>query len=371
MKVALVHDWLTGMRGGENVLEALCDIFPEADIYTLLHIPGSVSDVIENRKIHTSFLGSLPDVERRYRWYLPIMPLAIESLDIRGYDLVISSSHCVAKGALTDTATHICYCHTPMRYAWDLYDDYFNRSRFSAPTLFAIEKIMPHLRKWDRRTVSRVDRFIANSRNVAERIKRIYRVGSDVVYPPVDTEFFDIEPGSNRDTYLVVSAFAPYKRVDLAIETFNQRNTPLTVVGSGEDEARLKAMAGPKTSFESSVSPQRLRQLYNSARALIYPGVEDFGIIPVEAMACGAPVIAYGKGGSLETVVPLRDEFTMAPTGVFFDKQTVYGLGQAIDRFENNQDKFNPETIRENALRFSRASFSDKMASLLRKYAPG
>ncbi|VAX15957.1 Glycosyltransferase [hydrothermal vent metagenome] len=368
MKVALVHDWLTGMRGGENCLEVFCQMFPGADIYTLIHIKGSVSYDIEKHKIHTSFIQRMPGASRRYRWYLPMMPKAIESFELKGYDLVLSSSHCVAKGVRPQGAPHLCYCHTPMRYAWDMYGHYFNRERYSWPTLLAIEKIMPGLRRWDQSTVSRVDRFVANSRNVAERIKRIYGAESEVIYPPVDVDFYRQAPSGKREGYLVVSAFAPYKKIDLAIKVFNERKERLIIVGDGEDRARLKAMAGPDIEFYEPVSRERLRELYSNCKALIYPGEEDFGIIPVEAMACGTPVIAYGKGGALETVIPLRDSFTENPTGVYFDSQTVDSLNNAIDRFENGADKFKQETLRRQASTFSAKLFREKMEKVINDF---
>jgi len=369
MKVALVHDWLTGMRGGENCLEVFCQMFPGADIYTLIHIPGSVSQEIEKHRIYTSFIQRMPGARHRYRWFLPLMPRAIESFELKGYDLVLSSSHCVAKGVRPQGAPHLCYCHTPMRYAWDMYGHYFNRERYSWPTLFAIEKIMPGLRRWDQSTVSRVDRFVANSRNVAERIKRIYGAESDVVYPPVDVDFYRQAPVfGKREGYLVVSAFAPYKKIDLAIKVFNERGERLLIVGAGEDRARLKAMAGPTIQFEKPVSRERLRELYLRATALIYPGEEDFGIIPVEAMACGTPVIAYGRGGALETVIPLRDSFTESPTGVYFDNQTPDSLNSAIDKFENDADKFKEEALRGHAEKFSAKLFEEKMGKLIDEF---
>ncbi|MDH5637889.1 MAG: glycosyltransferase, partial [Nitrospinota bacterium] len=262
MKVALVHDWLTGMRGGEFVLEALCELYPEADIYTLLHLPGSVSQVIEKHKIHTSFIGRLPDVERRYRWYLPLMPMAIESFQLEGYDLVISSSHCVAKGIRPGGAPHICYCHTPMRYAWDMYHHYFNRQRMSPAPLFAIERIIPLMRKWDLATSDRVDAFVANSAYVARRIGRIYRREASVVHPPVDVEYFTSGTATERgDHYLMVSAFAPYKRIDLALEAFGRMGKKLIVAGGGEDDARLRANASANISFLGPVTKERLREL--------------------------------------------------------------------------------------------------------------
>lgn len=370
MKVALVHDWLTGMRGGEFVLEALCEMFPDADLYTLVHIKGSVSQKIEDRKIYTSFLQYMPDVARRYRWFLPLMPRAIESFRLEGYDLVISSSHCVAKGVLTGDIPHICYCHTPMRYAWDMSHHYFNRARYSAPTLFAINQIMPRLQKWDKRVAGRVDVYIANSNYVKGRIEKIYGASARVVYPPVDLEYYT--PGENdvKENYLMVSAFAPYKKVDIAIELFTERKMPLVIVGAGEDEQRLRDMAGPTIKFEGAVPRDRLRELYRNSKALIYPGEEDFGIIPVEAMACGTPVIAYGKGGALETVVPLRNAMTKNPTGVFFDVQEAVSLGGAIERFEASLGEFSPNSIRLQAEQFKKSVFLEKMWTVVREAVP-
>jgi len=370
VKVALVHDWLTGMRGGEYVLETLLDMFPDADIYTLVHIKGSVSKKIEGRKIYTSFLQNMPDVENRYRWFLPLMPRAIESFRLEGYDLVISSSHCVAKGVFTGDTPHICYCHTPMRYAWDMSHHYFNRQRYSVTTLFFIEKIMPRLREWDKRTAGRVDLYVANSRYIKDRIKKVYEMDAKVVHPPVDVEYFTPGEGDVKDDYLVVSAFAPYKRVDIAIELFNERQAPLVIVGSGEDEKRLRGMAGPTIKFEGSVSRERLRELYRNSKALIYPGEEDFGIIPVEAMACGTPVIAYGKGGATETVLPLMDEATKHPTGVFFDTQEASALAEAIDRFEASSGKFCPNSTRLRAECFTKDIFLEKMWEAVRQTVP-
>jgi len=361
VKVALVHDWLTGMRGGEFVLEALCELFPEADIFTLLHIPGSVSPIIEKHTIHTSFIGRLPDVERRYRWYLPLMPMAIESFRLEGYDLVISSSHCVAKGIRPGGAPHICYCHTPMRYAWDMYHHYFNRQRMGAAQLFAIERIIPLMRKWDLASSDRVDAFVANSAYVARRIGRIYRREASVVHPPVDVEYFTSGPSQkSEDHYLMVSAFAPYKRIDLALEAFGRMGKKLVVAGGGEDDARLRANTAENISFLGPVSKERLRELYKSAAAFIFPGEEDFGITPVEAMACGAPVIAYGAGGALETVAGLDDD---RPTGVFFPEQTVEALIEAVETFEKRRGEIREGDLINRAAGFSTEIFREKIAA--------
>lgn len=365
MKVALVHDWLTGMRGGENVLEIFCEMFPQADVYTLLHVKGSVSATIENRRIQPSFLQRFPGVERKYRWFLPLMPLAIGSLRLQGYDLVLSSSHCVAKGVNPGGAPHLCYCFTPMRYAWDMYGDYFNSRRFGPVTLSAIGAVMPFLRRWDVRTSSRVTRFVAISEHVRERIKRHYGRDSDVIYPPVDVNFYTPAADMKKEGYLIVSAFAPYKRVDLAVEAFNKMGKQLHIVGGGEDDTRLRAMAGPSITFESGASRERLRELYRKSSALIFPGEEDFGIVPVEAMSCGTPVIAYGKGGAAETVVPLGEP---NPTGLFFGDQTVEELIGAIERFESERKSFNPGESRKNAERFSKAVFVEKMGATIKGF---
>ncbi|MDH4184197.1 MAG: glycosyltransferase [Nitrospinota bacterium] len=366
MKIALVHDWLTGMRGGEFVLEALCGIFPQADIYTLLHIPGAVSPAIEGHRITTSFIQRLPEVERRYRWYLPLMPAAIESFRLEGYDLVISSSHCVAKGVRPGGAPHLCYCHTPMRYAWDMYHHYFNRQRMGRAPLFAIERIMPLMRKWDLATTERVDSFVANSAYVAGRIKRIYRRDADVIHPPVDVEYYSHGPAQARgDHYLMVSAFAPYKRIDLALEAFGRMGKRLIVAGGGEDDKRLRSGAGPNITFLGPVSQEKLRELYKSAAAFIFPGEEDFGITPVEAMAAGAPVIAYGAGGALETVAGLDSD---KPTGLFFKEQTVEGLVSAVEEFEKRRGDLRPENMVERAANFSREIFRERMAAHVAKF---
>lgn len=365
MKVALVHDWLTGMRGGEKVLEIFCQMFPDADLYTLVHVKGSVSPLIENRTIQTSFLNRLPRAAQKYRWYLPLMPRAIESFRISGYDLVLSSSHCVAKGIRTGSIPHICYCNTPMRYAWDMYPHYFNRSRFGPATLFAIERIMPYLRRWDLRTIDRVTHYIANSANIAERIERIYHRPSTVIHPPANLDFFTVDPAVRRESYLCFSAFAPYKRVDLAVELFTKIGKPLRVVGSGEDEERLQEMAGPTITFEGRVSDERLRHLYRSARALIFPGEEDFGIVPVEAQGCGTPIIAFGKGGALETVTPLRDAMTGHPSGLFFGRQEINDLHEAVQRFEANEQAFDPVRISHQMQVFSESRFRDQISRFI------
>jgi glycosyltransferase involved in cell wall biosynthesis len=353
MRVALVHDWLTGMRGGERVLEALLGLWPDAEIFTLLHVPGSVSPLIESRPIHASFVGRLPGAARRYRSFLPLFPAAIERFDLRGYDLVVSSSHCVAKGVRTGGTPHVCYCHTPMRYVWDLYDDYFGPGRASLPVRLLMPPVAAWLRRWDRRTASRVHTFIANSAHVRERIRRCYGRDAVVVHPPVDVERF--RPAATReDFYLIVSALVPYKRVDLAIEAFNRLGRPLVVAGTGPELERLRRIAGPNIRFVGWLPDDEIADLYARCRAFIFPGIEDFGITAVEAQAAGAPVIAFGAGGALETVIGSDGERADA-TGVFFHEPTPQALAQAVERAD--RATFDPAVLRRNAERFSLAAF--------------
>ena len=360
LRVALVHDWLTGMRGGEKCLEVFCELFPDADLFTLLHVKGKLSPVIERMAIHTSFVQRLPGVERRYRNYLPLFPRAIEQLDFSAYDLVLSSSHCVAKAATPRPgALHVCYCHTPMRYVWDLYDEYFGPRRAGWVTRVAMAALAGGLRRWDRNTARRVHRFIANSEFVAARIRRHYGREAVVINPPVDCARFSVadRPG---DYYLVAGAFAPYKRFDLAVEAFTRLGRPLKVAGGGYDDTRLRALAGPNVEFMGRCSDEELAQLYAQCRAFIFPGQEDFGIMPLEAMASGRPVIAYGSGGALETVVGL-DQRTAPATGVFFHEQTVGSLCDAVRAFESHAGAFEPHAIRQHALAFDRAVYKRKI----------
>lgn len=354
MRVAIVHDWLTGLRGGEKVLELLLELYPDATIVTLLHLPGSTSARIESHPIRTSFIQKLPLVSRHYRWYLPLFPRAIESMDLTGFDLVLSSSHCAAKGAIApEGALHICYCHTPMRYVWDRFEDYFG-SGWKARVLYGPAAGL--LRRWDRRSSIRVDHFIANSEYVASRIRDYYgREADAVIPPPVDTDFFTPAPEgeSVSDPYfLVVSALVPYKRIELAVDAFRSRVEPLLVVGTGPSEAKLKARAPSNVRFLGWLPDEELRKLYRGCRATILPGVEDFGIVPLESLACGAPVVAFGEGGALDTV---KD----GETGVLFREPTAVSLSHAIDRVSGL--RFNRESLRNWALGFSRQRFLTQM----------
>ncbi len=357
MKVALVHDWLTGMRGGEKCLEILCELFPDATLYTLLHKKGSVSETISRMKITTSFVHRLPFAMDHYRKYLPLFPTAIEQFDLTGFDLVISSSHCVAKGVITSPETcHICYCHTPMRYAWEMYYTYFSKDSLNPVVRWTVPFFMNYLRTWDESSSARVDHFVANSQNVKRRIQKHYRRDAEVIYPPVDTEYFGMSKNQG-EYFLVVSALVPYKRIDLAVLAFNELNLPLLIVGEGAEKKKLMKMAKKNTKFIDWQSGRELIGYYQQCRVLIFPGEEDFGIVPVEAQACGKPVIAFGKGGVTESVkgaYPDQDIISSS-TGVFFHPQTAQALIQAVRRFESA--RFNPERIREHALLFDKEVF--------------
>ena len=360
LRVALVHDWLTGQRGGEKVLEALAEIFPEAPIYTLFHFKGSQAEAVERKRIETSFLQRMPFLRRRYRWYLPLYPLAAELFNLQEYDLVVSSSHCVAKGIIPHPdALHVSYVHSPVRYAWNQYDAYFASGRLSPFTRLVIPSRIHRLRMWDVTSSARVDHFLANSRAVAKRIGKYYRRTAEVVYPPVDTDFFR-PSGSDapREFDLIVSALVPYKRIDVAIAAYNRAGLTLKIVGDGPEEKTLRRQAGPKIEFLGARPSSELLELYRRARLMIMPGEEDFGIAAVEAQACGTPVVALGRGGALETVVDGR-------TGLFFSALTPEGVLGALDKFRTLE--FNKSALRTHALGFSRDVFKDRIAASIRR----
>jgi glycosyltransferase involved in cell wall biosynthesis len=355
-RIAIVHEWFTGMRGGEKCVEALCEVFPEATLFSLVHIPGSVSPALERMPMRTSFIQTLPFAAQRYRYYLPLFPKAVEQFDMREFDIVISSNHAVAKGVKTLPRTlHICYCYTPMRYIWNLYDDYFGRGKAGIATRLAMKMFIGYLRAWDVRTAQNPHYFIAISENVRRRIKRYYGRESDLVYPPVDTSLY--QPSAVSENYfLIVSAFVPYKRVDLAIEAFNQSGDRLVIIGDGPEDAQLRSRAKSNIEFLGWQPNTVLKQHYAGCQALIFPGEEDFGIVPVEAMATGKPVLAFAKGGALETVI---DSSTLK-TGVLFQEQTVQSLLGAVEKFK--QTEFVPSQIRRHALTFDREIYKKKMA---------
>ena len=376
MKVALVHDWLTGMRGGEKCLEVFCELYPDADLYTLLHVPGSVSSCIESMRIHTSFLQKLPGVHTHYRYALPLMPWAIGTFHLKSYDLVLSSSHCVAKGVRVGKGTrHICYCFTPMRYLWDQFETYFSHSTVQAT---AMRFLRPFLKNWDTRSNRGVHQFIAISRHIQKKIKENYGRESTVLVPPVDTGYYSPTGDARQDFFLVAGALSPYKRVDLAIDAFNKLGYPLKIIGSGPEEAKLRRQAGPHIKFLGWVSDQQLRSYYARCRALIYPGEEDFGIIPLEAQAMGCPIIALGRGGALETVVPdsrtwkpqtgIPEDKTNMPTGVFFYRQDKDSLCEAVEYFLSIQSQFQSREIRSHVLPFDREQFKYRIRMFIQEF---
>ncbi len=363
-RVVLVHDWLNGMRGGEKCLEVLCRHWPQAPLYTLLHRRGAVVSAIEDRPLHTSWLQRLPGVHGYYRYLLPLMPLAAAGWRIPACDLVVSFSHCVAKAACPPPGVpHVCYCFTPMRYAWHMRDAYFGGQSPRSIKARLLAWTLQGLRDWDRRTAHRVTYFIAISRTVQQRIAECYGRDSTVIYPPVDTDFYCPAPVPRDDYYLVLSAFAPYKRIDLTIAACNRLKRHLVVIGTGQDEARLRALAGPAVEFLGWQPDTAIREHLRRCRALLFPGEEDFGIVPLEAQACGAPVIAFGRGGATETVLPLGT--TPEPTGLWFTEQTPDCLIAALESFESRQDQFDPAAARRQALRFHVTRFAEELLGYL------
>lgn len=357
MRVALVHDYLNQYGGAERVLEAFCQLWPKAPIYTLLYDKRRTGLVFEERKIYTSFLQKVPLVKSHHRPFLMLMPLAIEQFDFSQYDLVLSDSSSYAKGIITHPGTlHICYCHTPIRYAWD--DSHRYIEEFGYPRL--IKKFIPffmnYIRLWDQQAAARVDYFIANSHFVAQRIRKYYNREATVIYPPVKTNLFYL--GSGQGTYfLMVGRFLSYKRFDLAIEAFNQLGWPLKIIGDGPERKKLQRQAKSNIEFIGLVSDQRLRELYAGCRALIFPQEEDFGLIIGEAMATGRPVIAYRAGGALEIVKE-------GETGLFFDEQTPNCLIETLRKF--NPADFNPQIIRQQALQFDQELFKQKIREFIK-----
>lgn len=361
-RVLLAHDWLTGMRGGEKCLEVLAERYPSATLYTLLHRKGSVSPAIEALDIHTSFLNHLPASSRYYRYLLPLMPTAVGAWKLPPADLVVSLSHCVVKGVHSPGTPHVCYCFTPMRYAWHMREAYF-AGRVRGLKARLVDRLLESLRDWDRRTAANVDRFVAISHTVQRRIRECYGRDSEVIYPPVDTAFYTPTDQPREDFYLVVSAFAPYKRLDLAIAACEQLRRRLVVIGTGQDASRLGELAGPNTRFLGWQPDEVIRDHLRRCRALLFPGEEDFGIVPVEAMACGAPVIALGKGGAAETVVPLHAG--CGATGVWFEEPRPDALADAIVGFETHRDHFDTPVLRRQALRFSTVRFQQQLFTFL------
>lgn len=352
-RVALVHDWLTGMRGGEKVLEALTRLVPQAEVFTLLHLPGAVSSRLEAMRPHRSFIQFLPGARRHYARYVGLFPMAIEQFDLDRFDLVVSTSHCVVKSVVAPgRAHHLCYCFTPMRYAWDQFDAYFGRRRVGWLRNRLYRLAFDRLARWDAATAGRVDRYVAISRHVAARIRRYYDRPAEVLYPPVDTTFYHPNGTPPGAYFLIVSALVPYKQVDVAMEACRLAGVPLRIVGDGPERDRLRALAGPHVEFVGPCSDVDVRELYRGARAMLLTGEEDFGIAPVEALACGRPVVGLASGGVAETV-------SDGETGVLVADASPEAFAAGIARAASL--RFDPGHIREQALRFSLERFHDEM----------
>lgn len=357
-RVAVVHDWLTTYAGAERVLAKILELFPDADLFSLIDVvPTEQRAFLGGRRATTSFIQRLPWAERHYRRYLPLMPLAVEQFDLSGYDLVISSSYAVAKGVITGPRqVHVSYVHSPIRYAWDLQHQYLAETGLDRGLGSAAARLVLHyIRLWDVRTAHGVDAFVANSRFVARRIRKVYGREAEVVYPPVDTEAFSLRE-DKEDFYLTASRLVPYKRIDLIVEAFSAMpERRLIVIGDGPEEERIRRKAGPNVTLLGYQPFEVLRSHMQRARAFVFAATEDFGIVPVEAQACGTPVIAFGAGGSLETVLGLEHEH---PTGIFFEAQTTPSLTRAVDAFEQQRERFVPGAIREQARRFGADVFA-------------
>ena len=360
LRVAVIHYWLVAMRGGERVLERVLRLFPEADLFTHVYDPEAVSDAIRSHKVITTFIDKLPASRKLYKKYLPLMPMALEELDLRGYDLVLSFEAGPAKAVLASpTALHICYCHSPMRYLWDAYPEYRETAgRLSRLMMLAT---FPSLRVWDTASAHRVDGFIANSNFIRQRIKRAYGRDALIVFPPAPVDAFRPipRPGSH---YLWIGQMTPYKRGDIAVEAFNRLGLPLQMVGQGEMRQKLMSAAKDNIKFTERLSFRELCESYAQCRGLVYTAEEDFGIIPVEAMAAGRPVLAYGRGGVLDTIKP-------EATGLFFDEQTPESLMEGLKRFEAWLPGFKPEAAVAHAARFSGSAFDRAYMSALGYYA--
>ncbi|MCI0600518.1 MAG: glycosyltransferase [Beijerinckiaceae bacterium] len=354
MRVAIVHYWLVSMRGGENVIEALCRLFPQADIFTHVYDSEKVSETIREHKITPTFINSLPRARRYYKRYLPLMPLALEQIDLRGYDLIISSESGPAKGVIPPSgAVHICYCHSPMRYIWNMFHDY--REDAGWLTRLLMPPLGHYVRTWDAVASMRVDRFIANSHTVAARIDKYYRRDAAVIHPPVAVDLFESVPSTEiEDYYLLAGELVAYKRPELAVEAFNALGRRLVVIGGGDLLPKIRRLAGPTVSVLGQQPFEVLRHHYARCRALVFPGEEDFGMVPVEVMASGRPVIAYGRGGLTETVVA-------GVTGLFFEEQSVSAIIRAIHQFE--QIRFDPRAIRAQAEKFNAEKFANAFAA--------
>ncbi len=368
LRVALVHYWYVRRRGGERVLEVLANMYPQADIFTLVYDPVVLPDAIKSHKITGSFLQKLPQSKRYYRALLPFYPLALEQLRLDDYDLVISQESGAAKGVITRAGTcHICYCHTPMRYLWDMYHDYLSMAPFGFVGRAFYSLACHYVRQWDYATAARVDHFVASSQNGARRIRKYYGRGSDVIYPPVDLDSFSISDALD-DSYLVVSPLVAYKRIDLAVEACNALKRRLIVIGDGPEKSALMKMAGPTVTFLGFQTDEAVREHYRRCRAFLFPGEEDIGLTPIEAQASGRPVIAFGRGGALETVkgfYPGQQVLAENYTGLFFEEQSVESLIQGMRAFEMSEDRFSPQIIRNHARQFDGERFKESFCEFV------
>ncbi|PEM31562.1 glycosyltransferase family 4 protein [Bacillus wiedmannii] len=365
MKIAIVHDWLVTYAGAEKVLEQMLEVFPEADLFSLVDfLDEKERGFIKNKEVSTTFVQKLPFAKKKYRNYLPLMPLAIEQLDLSKYDIILSSSHAVAKGVLTGPdQLHISYVHSPIRYAWDLQHQYLKEANLEKGLKGLLTKSILHkIRNWDYRTANGVDYFIGNSRFIGRRIWKVYRRESEVIYPPVDISAFTLHE-QKEDFYMTASRMVPYKKIDLIVEAFaHMPDKKLIVIGDGPDFEKIKAKAKSNVQLLGYQSFEVLKSHMQRAKAFVFAAEEDFGITPVEAQACGTPVITYGKGGATETVLDLNYE---KPTGLFFKEQTVESIVEKVNEFEKSYDKFIPSNCRENAIRFSPERFREEIRSIV------
>lgn len=359
LKIAIMHDWLPVYGGAERVLEQIINVFPDADLFSMVDlIPEGQRNFLQNKPVRTSFIQKLPFARTKYRAYLPLMPLAVEQFDFSAYDLILSSSYAVAKGIITGPdQLHICYCHSPIRYAWDLQNQYLTSAgRTNGPTSWLTRSILHYIRSWDAQSATRVDSFMANSQFVARRIQKTYRRRAVVIHPPVDLAAFTLQ-SEKEDYYITASRMVPYKRIDLIVEAFSgMPDRELRVIGEGPDFEKIKAKAGPNVKMLGYQSSEMLTAQMQKARAFVFAAEEDFGIVPVEAQACGTPVIAFRKGGVRETVIE-------GETGVFYDAQTIESLQSGVRKFEASANDFDPIAIRRNAMRFSVERFQHEFAA--------
>lgn len=361
MKIAIVHDFLLKLGGAERVVKVLADMYPNAPIYTLLYDEDTVSSVFPASRVRTSFLQNYPlFIRKKYRFLTHKMPRAVEELDFEDFDLVISSNTAFCHGIITPANTkHICYCHSPMRYAWDYSNEYREENNLFGFRGFLYARLIKDLREWDRAAADRPDKYIANSRNVQKRLKKYYNADSDIIFPPVDVDRFRAKEG-NSNYFLIVSTLAPYKKVDLAVQLFNKIGRRLVVIGEGPERKYLEDIAGENIDFLGFKNDETVKEYMENCRGLIFPGEEDFGIVPVEAMACGKPVLAYGKGGALESIVAGK-------TGEFFYEPTVESMEDGLARLMYNERFYKPHTIRKHALEFSGDVFEEKIKAVVKK----